>query len=143
LATISFFAEDVSFHLKQKKILKNWLREICLLHQYKAGNIHFIFCSDTYLLALNKQYLKHNTYTDIITFDYTEDKLISGDIFISIHRVKENATQLNISFDDELYRVMAHGVLHLIGFKDKNPKAKMLMTAAEDKALGILAQFLK
>ena len=85
----------------------------------------------------------HNTYTDIITFDYTEDSLISGDIFISIHRVKENAMQLNISFDDELHRVMAHGVLHLMGFKDKNPKAKMLMTAAEDKALGILAQFLK
>ena len=141
MGSISFFAEDVTFSPKQKILLKNWLKNLCSRHGFRAGDIQFIYCSDEYLLKLNQQYLQHNTYTDIITFDYTLDKLVSGDIFISIDRVSENAKKLQLKFEDELHRVMAHGVLHLMGYKDKNPKAQKTMTAAEDKALSMLAEF--
>jgi probable rRNA maturation factor len=143
LGAISFFTEDVSFQPGQKIILKKWLKQLCLSQHFVSGDIQFIFCSDAYLLKLNQQYLQHNTYTDIITFDYSADKTVSGDIFISIERVKENAKKLKLEFTEELYRVMAHGVLHLMGFKDKDPKAKKIMTAAEDKALSLLAEFMK
>jgi probable rRNA maturation factor len=143
LASISFFSEEVSFQLGQKIILKKWLKELCRSHHFALGEVQFIFCNDDYLLKLNQQYLQHDTYTDIITFDYTLEQIISGDIFISIDRVTENAKKLKLNFSEELHRVMAHGVLHLMGYKDKNPKAKLLMTAAEDKALGLLAEFLK
>ncbi len=141
MSSISFFAEDVSYKPAQKNLLKKWLKNLCIRHEFRAGDIQFIYCSDEYLLKLNQQYLQHDTFTDIITFDYTQDKIVSGDIFISIERVSENAKKLQLKFEDELDRVMAHGVLHLMGYKDKTPKAKLLMTAAEDKALSMLAEF--
>ena len=99
---------------------------------YAAHYIQFVFCSDVYLLELNQQYLHHDTLTDIITFDYREGKKISGDIFISIDRVRENAGKFNVLFKEELHRVMIHGILHLCGYKDKDKKSKMLMTEKED-----------
>ena len=105
------------------------------------GEIQFIYCSDSYLLQLNRQYLQHDTFTDIITFDYSAEKTVSGDIFISIDRVSENAKKFSHSFEDELHRVMAHGVLHLMGFKDKSKKTKLQMTTEEDKALLLRADY--
>jgi probable rRNA maturation factor len=105
------------------------------------GDINFIFCSDEHLLGINKQYLNHDTYTDIVTFDYSSEaqqQPVSGDIFISIDRVKENAEKFSKSFEDELHRVIIHGVLHLLGYKDKTKSAKEEMTKEEDMSLKML-----
>jgi probable rRNA maturation factor len=135
LATISFHIEDVSFELSSKLALKSWIKEVISFHHKKQGSINYIFCSDEYLLGMNRQYLQHDEYTDIITFDYTEDKIVSGDIFISIERVHDNAQERGIEFLRELYRVMIHGVLHLTGLKDKTELESSAMRKAEDQAL--------
>lgn len=101
--------------------------------------INFIFCSDEYLLKVNQEYLQHDYYTDIITFDYS-DEFIQSDIFISIDRVKENALELNLSFNDELHRIIFHGVLHLVGFEDKDDESKKIMTEREDYYLSAFNQ---
>ncbi len=103
----------------------------------KDGELSFIFCSDEYLLKMNNDYLKHNFYTDVITFDYTEGDIISGDIFISIDRVKENAEKYNVSFENELQRVMIHGVLHLVGYNDKTEEEQKQMREKESQYLNI------
>jgi rRNA maturation RNase YbeY len=102
---------------------------------FVLGEVEYFFCSDDQLLGINQANLNHNTYTDIITFDYTVSNLISADIFISVERVKENAVKLGIDFEDELHRVMVHGILHLCGYKDKSPQSKLLMTQKEDEKL--------
>jgi rRNA maturation RNase YbeY len=109
------------------------------LKDYKKnlGSLNYIFCTDNYLLQINNDYLKHNTLTDIITFDYTEGKMVSGEVFISVERVRENAALFSGSFKDELHRVMIHGILHLCGHKDKTPSAKKEMTAQEDYYLSL------
>jgi probable rRNA maturation factor len=135
---INFHSQDVPFSLKQKTIIKQWIKSIISSEKKSAGEITFVFCSDGYLHKMNLQYLNHDTLTDIITFDYTADNLISGDIFISIDRVKENAGKFRCSFARELFRVMSHGVLHLCGYKDKNKQQKELMRTMEDKALALL-----
>lgn len=135
MATISFHTEDVSFELSSKLLLKSWIKEVISLHGKKQGPIHYIFCSDEYLLGMNRQYLQHDEFTDIITFDYTEKNLVSGDIFISIERIRENANERSIEFDMELRRVMIHGVLHLLGLKDKTDQEAAKMRSAEDQAL--------
>lgn len=132
---IHFHTEDIKFTLKNKTILKQWIESTVAKRKHKAGEITFVFCSDEYLLKMNKQYLKHDTYTDIITFDYSEGVAISGDILISIDRVKENATKFSKSFEEELHRVIIHGVLHLLGHKDKTKAAKAEMTKQEDVCL--------
>lgn len=133
---ISFFVEDVQFSLKQKTNLRKWIIETIGKEGKETGALSFIFCSDQYLLNINQQYLKHDTYTDIITFDNSEeDLLIEGDIFISVERVKENALLFNVPEQDELHRVIIHGVLHLLGYKDKSPHDKQLMTSKEDEYL--------
>ncbi|MCK9616503.1 MAG: rRNA maturation RNase YbeY [Lentimicrobiaceae bacterium] len=132
---ISFFYEDITFSLKRKNNVKCWIKSVIQKYGITAGDINYIFCSDEYLLEKNISYLKHNTLTDIITFNYNENKKISGDIFISIYRVKENAENLSIPFDDELERVMIHGILHLLGFKDKTKRDKMEMRRMEDECL--------
>jgi rRNA maturation RNase YbeY len=103
----------------------------------KTGDISFIFCSDEYLLGINQQYLEHDYYTDIITFDDVSGELISGDIFISVDRVRENAEIYGQSFSDELHRIIIHGVLHLLGYKDKEPDQKEIMTGKEDYYLSV------
>lgn len=132
---IHFHTEDTVFALKNKMHVKKWITETIEHKKQKAGTINFIFCSDAYLLSINQQYLQHDTYTDIITFDYTKNNVVSGDIFISIERVKENATTFSKTLENELHRVIIHGVLHLLGHKDKSKKDKEEMTKQEDTYL--------
>src|SRR5688572_4588925 len=114
---IEFFSEDIDFEPEQADDLKNWLGELISSHNFKLENLTYIFCSDDYLLQMNRDYLDHDTLTDIITFDNADEEgIVEGDIFISIERVKENASELKVSLKDELCRVMAHGALHLMGF---------------------------
>ena len=132
---INFFFEDVKrIALKVGKD-KKWIVH-CIEDNIKnAGDINFIFCSDSYLLELNKKHLQHDYFTDIITFDYCEGDIISGDIYISVDRVRENSEDLELRFDIELHRVMIHGVLHLLGLKDATEMEKRQMRSSEDKCL--------
>src|ERR1035437_291185 len=135
---IHFHTQDIKFTLKNKTLLKQWITSTIEKKKRKAGEINFIFCSDDYLLNINKQYLNHDTYTDIITFDYSQENMnlnINGDIYISTERVKENALKFSKSFEDELHRVLIHGTLHLLGYKDKTKIAKAEMTKQEDLCL--------
>lgn len=129
---IHFFWEDISSNLKQKIRLRNWITNTIKEENKRLGELTFIFCSDTYLLSINQEYLNHNTYTDIITFNNSEDDRITGDIFISLERVHENALRFKVSEEDELHRVMIHGTLHLLGYTDKGKDAKALMTSKEN-----------
>jgi probable rRNA maturation factor len=130
---IAFFEEGISYKLKHKTAIKAWVTEAIKSEGHKLKELTYIFCSDTYLLKLNQQYLNHDTYTDIITFDNSEtSKVILGDIFISIDRVKENSIKYNIPVADELHRVIIHGALHLLGYTDKSPVDKKKMTLKED-----------
>lgn len=136
--SINFYFEDVEdLHFKKIK-LKSWINSTIKEEGMKPGELSFIFCSDEYLLEINKQYLEHDYFTDIITFDYVENKNISGDIFISVDRITENANTYQVSFFDELNRIIIHGVLHLLGYKDKDPDEKRLMTEKEDYFLSQL-----
>ncbi len=131
------FNSEIFFNLKNKSKLKYWLKQVIENQGYKLGNISYIFCSDERILEINKQYLSHDFYTDIITFDYVEKEKISGDIFISIDRVKENALNYEEDFQHELLRVMAHGVLHLLGFEDNSEEEKKLMRQRENEAIDL------
>ncbi|MBX2964936.1 MAG: rRNA maturation RNase YbeY [Cyclobacteriaceae bacterium] len=137
MASVQFFSEKVVFKLPSQRKTANWLKKVIESEGCLQGEINFIFCSDSYLLKINKEYLNHNTLTDIITFDYSEGELIQGDIFISIHRVKENAKIFDVSVDSELHRVMVHGVLHLLGYKDKSASQKATMRRKEDAYLSL------
>jgi rRNA maturation RNase YbeY len=132
------FNFETNFKLKNKKLLEDWICEVVKTHGFSVGEINYIFCDDAYLHKLNIAFLQHDTLTDVISFDNTIGKLISGDIFISVERVADNAKDYKVSFDNELRRVMIHGVLHYIGFKDKTILEKTKMTAAEDQALMLL-----
>jgi rRNA maturation RNase YbeY len=133
---ISFFEEDIQYNLKDKIKVKQWIKDTIAAEGYKLDELTYIFCSDAYLLQINQQYLNHDTYTDIITFDNSsEDKIITGDIFISIERIRENAAKFNQSVTDELHRVIIHGALHLLGYKDKTAIDSKNMTQMEDKYL--------
>jgi len=136
--SVTYFNEDVAFPKLKRRSTTNWIKETIHLEEKSIGDISFIFCSDDYLLEVNKKYLTHDYYTDIITFDYVENDLISGDIFISIDRVKENAKLFSTSVENELNRVLIHGVLHLLGYKDKIKKDKTLMTFKENYYLNML-----
>lgn len=136
MAKINFFEEDISYTLKHKLKLKQWITATILAEGYALQELNFIFCSDAYLLEMNQQFLQHDTYTDIITFDHSEkENQIAGDIFISIERVKENAQTFKISTFDELCRIIIHGVLHLLGYGDKSKAEKSLMTEKENAYL--------
>jgi len=137
--SINYCSEDVSSPKIQKRKINSWIKETITSEEKTPGDISFIFCSDAYLLKVNNQYLNHDYYTDIITFDYVENNIISGDIFISCDRVKENAAEYKTGFENELSRIIIHGVLHLLGFKDKNKKDKLLMTQKEDFYLKVLS----
>ena len=135
---ISFFNEDIDYKIKNKQKLRSWIAETAKKEGLKRiGEVNFIFCSDAYLLEINKQYLNHDTYTDIVTFDSSEEKeTIAGDIFISVERTAENASKFGVSEEDELHRVIIHGVLHLCGYLDKKKEDKVLMTEKENEYLG-------
>ena len=134
---IQFFSEDIDFEIAQSPLFEQWIAQVVASSNYEIEAINYIFCSDEYLHDINVSYLDHDTYTDIITFDNSEeDGLIESDIFISIERVRENATGFQVSFEAELKRVMAHGVLHLIGYKDKTPEDQQEMRAQENHWVG-------
>jgi len=137
-AVIGFYAENITFSLKRKKVITTWLLEIIRSENKTAKNISYIFCDDSFLLEMNQRFLNHNTFTDTITFDYNEGNEISGDIFISIDRVGENAEKFNTKFTNELYRVMCHGTLHLAGYSDKKTSERLDMRAKEDHYLALL-----
>lgn len=138
LKDITFFSEDIEFTLKEKAKVRAWIGDTIKSEGFKRiGELSFVFCSDDYLLDINKQYLNHDTYTDIVTFDSSEeDDMIAGDIFISVDRTRENAVKFGVSERDELHRVIIHGTLHLCGFLDKKQEDKELMTAKENEYLG-------
>ena len=137
--SIQYCSEDTSIPKFQKRKVTRWIKETILSEGHTLGDITFIFCSDAYLLEVNKQYLNHDYFTDIITFDYVEGGVVSGDIFISCDRVKENAAEFKTGFDNELMRIVIHGVLHLLGYKDKSKKDKLMMTSKEDYYLNELS----
>lgn len=132
---ISFSNDNIVFNLKRKSDLKTWIKSTVEREKHLLGSLNYIFTSDESLLKINIEYLNHNTYTDIITFNYNENKKVSGDIFISIDRVKENAEKFEVSFEEELRRVMIHGVLHLCGYKDKTKADSDLMRKKENASL--------
>jgi len=136
LATIAFHSEHPSFKLKDKTTIKQWLLAVIASYGGKPKAIQYIFCNDEYLLEVNQQYLQHDTLTDIITFRYQEHpQPLESDIYISTERVQENALKFAVPFETELRRVMVHGVLHLLGLKDKSPADKQKMREAEERAL--------
>ena len=134
------FSFQTNYPLKSRTKIKQWIKQVIEAKGKKTGNITYIFCDDEYLLEVNKQYLKHDYYTDVITFDYVENDLISGDIFISTDRVRENALAFGSSETEELHRVIIHGTLHLLGLKDKSEKEASQMRQAENEALKLLKE---
>ena len=136
--SIQYFNEDVPLPKLKKRKSTNWIKDTIQTEGKRVGGISFIFCSDNYLLEVNKNYLDHDYFTDIITFDYVEGFLISGDIFISVDRVLDNSVEFKTTFENELNRILIHGVLHLLGYKDKDKKDKLLMTEKENIYLKLL-----
>ncbi len=132
---ISFNNQSIAFKLKDKTKLKQWIKTVTEKEKHNLGTINYIFCTDDELLEINVRHLNHNTLTDIITFDYTEGKTINSDIFISVDRVAENAKKFNVTFEEELHRVMIHGVLHLCGYKDKSKADAEVMRRKENNSL--------
>ena len=125
------------FRFVKRTQYRLWIRETVQSKSKKIGDVNYIFCDDEYLLSINQQYLQHDTYTDIITFDYCEEDILNGDIFISIERVRENAQKFEVSFQEELVRVMAHGILHLCGYKDKKKSEAEEMRKQEKWAMDL------
>lgn len=137
------FSIETKYSLKSRTLIKQWIKTVVENKGKKLGDVSYILCDDDYLLEVNRQYLKHDYYTDIITFDYTENDRIGGDLFISIDRVKDNATALQVPEHEELMRVMIHGVLHLLGLKDKSEEEVKQMRKAEEECLELLKKMSK
>jgi len=135
---ILYEAVDISFPKIKRNEMKSWIKRVITHFNKKIGNIVYIFCSDKEILRINKIYLNHDYYTDIITFDYSEGDKLAGDLFISLETVKSNSVKFNTGFDEELHRVMIHGILHLCGFNDKTPEEKDNMRKREDEALELI-----
>ena len=133
---VHFFSEDVLFELPEKLRRKRWLKELAIKSGFRIKELNYIFCSDEYLFKMNIDYLNHDNYTDIITFDNSEKKgELEGDIFVSVDRVRENATTLKVEEGTEFTRVLAHGLLHLMGYKDKSKEEASLMRSKEEEAI--------
>ncbi len=138
---LNFFFENIE-NISINENITSWIEYIITNEGKKMGDINYIFCDDEYLLKINQDYLQHDYYTDIITFDYVKGKKISGDIFVSVTRVSENAPLLSKSFEEELHRVIAHGVLHLCGYKDKTEEEIKEMRSKEDFYLNAISKFI-
>lgn len=132
---VSFIADSIEMPALDERQVTRWIRSVAAYYGFSVGNINYIFCSDERELEVNRQFLGHDYYTDVITFDYTSGKTLNGDIFISLETVRSNAEMMGVSFDAELLRIIIHGVLHLTGQGDKTPETKAQMTAKEEKAL--------
>ena len=135
---ISYQTDGIKMPAIKKRETTVWIKAVASSYEKKVGEIAYIFCSDEKILEVNKEYLQHDYYTDIITFDYCEDNIISGDIFISLDTVKSNSEQFNTSYNDELHRTIIHGILHLCGINDKGEGEREIMEAEENKALALL-----
>ena len=134
---VSYYFEDTDFRLKAKTRIKYWLKLVAESEVYRLGNVSVIFCSDNYILDINQRFLQHDYFTDIITFDYSEGDRISGDLFISVDSVRENSLEYGTEFEDELHRVIVHGILHLIGYDDHTAEEKEVMRKKEDYYLSL------
>ncbi|NDK54862.1 rRNA maturation RNase YbeY [Pontibacter fetidus] len=135
---IEFYSEDIEFSLSNPEQVADWIASIIEQHNFELAGLTYIFCSDDYLHQINVEYLDHDTLTDIITFDNADEEgVVESDIFVSIDRVRDNAQTLGIPFEDELHRVLIHGVLHLLGFKDKTNEQEALMRKQEDSCLSL------
>ena len=132
---VSFIADSIEMPALNERKVTRWIRSVAADYNFAVGNINYIFCSDERELEVNRQFLGHDYYTDVITFDYTSGKTLNGDIFISLETVRSNAEMMGVSFDAELLRIIIHGVLHLTGQGDKTPETKAQMTEKEEKAL--------
>ena len=135
---IRFYFESTDRLDLKKTEIKNWLHQVISDESFELGDINIIMCSDEYLISINKEYLSHDYFTDIVTFNYCEGGKISGDIFISIDRIKENSENYSTNFTNELYRVMVHGVLHLLKYNDKTEDEKKIMTSKENQYLAVI-----
>ena len=140
---VIYQADSIKFPDLKRRVTTGWIRSVADFYQKKVGDIAYIFCSDEKILEINKEYLQHDYFTDIITFDYSEGEKISGDIFISLETVKSNSEKFKTSYNEELYRVIIHGILHLCGLKDKSSKDAQLMREAENNALDLLSGLTK
>lgn len=129
------FNYETDFKLQKEDSYTDWISQVIVSEGFICGDINYIFCNDDYLHEINVKYLNHDTLTDIISFDYTEGRIISGDIFLSVERVKDNALDFDVSFDLELLRVMVHGVLHYCGYEDKSEEDEKLMRAKENEKI--------
>jgi len=132
------FNYESNFKLLDEEKTNTWIQKCIAKEGFELGDVNYIFCDDDYLHKINLEFLQHDTLTDIISFDYTIGKEVNGDIFISTERVEENAKEFNVSFENELHRVIIHGILHYLGFKDKTDEEKEIMRAKENECLGIL-----
>ena len=137
MSSIYFLSEGIKFKPKKQKNLKSWVKGIIESEGRNLSSLVYIFCSDSYLLTLNQGYLNHKTFTDIITFDYSDGDAVDGEIYISVDRIKDNAIKFERDFEEELHRVMIHGVLHILGFKDKSPSEKSVMRKKEEACLSL------
>lgn len=135
---MEFLCEDIEFELQNSSKIEKWIEECVELEEKEIGEITFIFCSDNYILEINKEHLQHDYFTDIITFDYCIEDIINGDMFISIDTVKDNSIRFDQTFENELHRVIIHGILHLIGYNDSDDKEQATMTQKENFYLGRL-----
>ncbi|MDR0613527.1 MAG: rRNA maturation RNase YbeY [Dysgonamonadaceae bacterium] len=134
---VCYDAVRVPFPKLNRRVTTRWVRFIIEKYHKKAGAVTYIFCSDEEILRINRQYLNHDYYTDIITFDYTENRVVSGDLFISVDTVKSNSERFGTVYEEELHRVMIHGILHLCGFNDKTPEDEEIMREKENEALDL------
>lgn len=132
-----FFNEDRNYRLTDKTAIRDWLQGAVEDHSRKVRELNYIFCSDHYLHSINKRFLRHDDYTDIITFDYAEDERLRADIYISIDRARENAQTYGVSVPDEVHRLLIHGLLHLLGYEDKTPDDKAQMSSKEEYYLSL------
>lgn len=132
---VTFSIEKTGFTLKNRKKIRQWISEVIECEQMQVGALSYLFCDDKSLLQINQQFLHHDTFTDIVTFDYVQGGLVSGDIIISVERVAENAKKFGVPFEQELHRVIIHGVLHLLGNADKTEEEATRMRMLEEKAL--------
>ena len=137
---IAFYAEETQLPAVRQEAVREWVRTVARSYGKKVGDISYIFCSDEKILAVNREFLQHDYYTDIITFDYTSGEKIAGDLFISLDTVRTNAEKFGQPYNEELHRTIIHGILHLCGINDKGPGEREIMEANENKALAILPE---
>ena len=140
---VRYYFEDIKFQYKSRRFNNAWLRSVAEIENCRLGDINIIFCSDPYLLNINLQYLGHDYYTDIITFDYSQKPVVSGDLFISVDSVRENAAFYDAAFEEELHRVIVHGLLHLIGYDDHSDEDIAVMRSKENSSLELRSQMLQ